>query len=62
MSRVLISQEKKSLFPPSISKADEPNIKLDNEYERNIIIIKKVKLTPSKYPRNNGKALKNPIK
>ena len=38
------------------------NIKLDNEYERNIIIIKKIKSTPSKYPRDNGKPLKNPIK
>ena len=37
------------------------NIKIDNENERNIIIIKKVKNTPKQYPRGNGKPLRNPI-
>ena len=37
------------------------NIKIDDELERNIIIIKKVKSTPKQYPRGNGKPLKNPI-
>ena len=37
------------------------NINVSNEYERNIIIIKKVKNTPKQYPRGNGKPLKSPI-
>lgn len=37
------------------------NIKIDNEFERNIIIIKKIKNTPKQYPRGNGKPLRNPI-
>lgn len=36
-------------------------IKIDNEIDRNIIIIKKIKETPKKYPRNAGKPLKEPI-
>lgn len=36
-------------------------ISLDNELERNIIIIKKIKNTPKKYPRGQGKPLKEPI-
>ena len=31
---------------------------IDEELERNIIIIKKVKETPKKYPRGQGKPLK----
>lgn len=37
------------------------NIKIDDELERNIIIIRKVKNTPKQYPRGNGKPLRNPI-
>lgn len=37
------------------------NIKL-NFLERNIIIIKKISATPKKYPRGQGKALREPIK
>lgn len=38
------------------------NINIDSDYERNIIIIKKEKLTPKQYPRGQGKPLKEPIK
>lgn len=37
------------------------NINVSNQYERNIIIIKKIKSTPKQYPRENGKPLKSPI-
>ena len=37
------------------------NIKM-NSLERNIIIIKKVSITPKKYPRGQGKPLREPIK
>lgn len=37
------------------------NFYIDKELERNIIIIRKIKETPKKYPRINGKALKEPI-
>ena len=40
---------------------DIKNIKIDNEIERNIIIIRKRKNTPKQYPRGNGKPLKSPI-
>ena len=35
---------------------------INNETQRNIIIIKKEKSTPKKYPRGQGKPLKEPIK
>lgn len=35
---------------------------ISNEIERNIIIISKIKSTPNKYPRGQGKPLKEPIK
>lgn len=38
------------------------SLNVGEEYERNIIIIKKVKNTPKAYPRANGKPLKEPIK
>ena len=38
------------------------NIVLDNEYERNIVVITKESSTPKKYPRGKGKPLKEPIK
>lgn len=38
------------------------NIVIDEELERNIIIISKKSLTPNKYPRGQGKPLKEPIK
>ena len=37
------------------------NIKINEEMERNIIIIQKIKPTPSKYPRKAGKPSKEPI-
>ena len=37
------------------------NIKINEEMERNIIIIKKLKTTPTKYPRKAGKPSKEPI-
>lgn len=37
------------------------NIKINNEMERNIIIIRKTKSTPLKYPRKAGKPTKEPI-
>ena len=42
-----------------IDKIDKLNI--NNELERNIIIIKKVKTTPKIYPRGKGKPLKEPL-
>lgn len=38
------------------------NIMIDNEIERNIIIISKKSHTPNKYPRGQGKPLKEPLK
>jgi 16S rRNA (guanine527-N7)-methyltransferase len=35
---------------------------IDGEHERNIVIIKKINNTPKKYPRGQGKPLKEPIK
>lgn len=37
-------------------------IKIDNELERNIVVIKKVNKTDKKYPRGQGKPAKEPIK
>lgn len=37
------------------------NIKINNEMERNIIIISKIKSTPVKFPRKAGKPSKEPI-
>lgn len=37
-------------------------IQIDNEFERNIIIIKKINKTDKKYPRGQGKPTKEPIK
>lgn len=37
-------------------------LKVSEELERNIIIIKKIKETPKKYPRGQGKPLKEPIR
>lgn len=37
------------------------NIIVSDEFERNIIIIEKIKNTPKKYPRGQGKPLKEPI-
>lgn len=37
------------------------NFNIGTEYERNVIVIKKVKQTPSKYPRGGNKPLKEPI-
>ena len=37
-------------------------IKINENINRNIIIIKKVKNTPAKFPRKQGKPLKEPIK
>lgn len=35
---------------------------LESEMERNILVIKKIKNTPNKFPRGQGKALKEPIR
>lgn len=43
-----------------IEKIEKINI--DDEFERNIIVIKKIKNTEKKYPRGQGKPLKEPIK
>lgn len=37
------------------------NFNINTEYERNIIIIKKIKETPKKFPRGGNKPLKEPI-
>ena len=37
-------------------------IKIDEEMERNLLIIEKKKQTPNKYPRGQGKPLKEPIR
>ena len=37
-------------------------LNIGNEYERNILIINKVKSTNMKYPRKQGKPLKEPLK
>lgn len=37
------------------------NIKIDENMERNIIVIRKIKNTPEKYPRKAGKPRKEPI-
>lgn len=37
-------------------------INVDEELERNIIIIKKIQKTPNKFPRGQGKTLKEPIR
>lgn len=37
------------------------NFIIDNEYERNIIVIEKKKLTPKQFPRGKGKPAKEPI-
>ena len=37
-------------------------LKVHEDLERNIIVIKKVKETPKKYPRGQGKPLKEPIR
>jgi len=41
---------------------DIKTYKVNNEFERNVIIINKIKSTPLKYPRGQGKPLKEPIK
>lgn len=38
------------------------SLNIDEELERNIIVIKKIKTTPNKYPRNSGLPLKKPLK
>ena len=38
------------------------NFFIDEELERNIVVIKKIKETPIQYPRGQGKPLKEPIK
>ena len=44
----------------ALEKIESRNV--DNELERNLIIIKKEKPTPKQYPRGQGKPLKNPLK
>lgn len=47
------------LLGGSIEKIDK--IIIDKDIERNIIVISKVKNTPSKYPRDKGRPLKEPL-
>lgn len=49
-----------SILGGKIEKVE--NLLISNEIERNIIIISKIKSTPNKYPRSQGKPLKEPIK
>lgn len=49
-----------SILGGKIEKVE--NLLISNEIERNIIIISKIKSTPNKYPRGQGKPLKEPIK
>lgn len=49
-----------SILGGSLEKIETINV--DEELERNIIIIKKVKKTPIKFPRGQGKPLKEPIR
>ena len=43
-----------------IEKIDK--VLIDNEIERNVIIIRKIKNTPKQYPRGQSKPLKEPLK
>ncbi len=43
-----------------IDKIESLNV--NEELERNIIVVKKIKQTPKKYPRGQGKPLKEPIR
>lgn len=38
------------------------NLIIDGEYERNIVVIEKIKSTPKQYPRGKSKPVKEPIK
>ena len=35
---------------------------IEGEMERNVLIIKKIKMTPKNYPRGQGKPVKEPIR
>ena len=48
-----------SLLGGELEKITKINV--DNEYERNIIVLKKVHETNKKYPRGQGKPAKDPI-
>lgn len=37
------------------------NFNIDTEYERNIIVVKKIEKTPKRFPRSGNKPLKEPI-
>ena len=48
------------LFGGEIEKIEK--IEINGEFERNIMMIKKVKRTDDKYPRGQGKPAKEPIR
>lgn len=56
-----LSQSKKaiSILGGRIEKVE--SLFVSGEFERNLIIIEKIKNTPKNYPRGKGKALKEPI-
>ena len=56
---ILNSKKALNILGGKIERIESLNI--DNELDRNIIIIRKEKNTPSKYPRNGGKPLKEPL-
>ena len=37
------------------------NFNINTEYERNVIVIRKIEKTPKRYPRSGNKPLKEPI-
>lgn len=59
-NEILESKKAIEILGGEIVKIDK--LKVDDEIDRNIIVIKKIKNTPQKYPRNQGKALKEPIR
>jgi len=55
----VIEQVKKFTLPNVETKG---NVQTSEPIRRSLIIIKKIKATPDKYPRRSGKPLKSPIK
>ena len=58
-----LEESKKAMEVLGIEYIEKIDIKLPEiDLDHNILVFKKVKNTPSKYPRNAGKVTKNPIK
>lgn len=57
-----IEEAKKAIEVLGGEIIDVKKLVIDNEYERNIVIISKKKSTPKQYPRGKGKPAKEPIK